>query len=138
MEKIDIVKHAAVILKDGKYLVTREKGDDFWKNVGGEIDGEETVEECLKREIREELSVEMVGTPEYYFSTPVTDTESEPKRKLVINLYKVEIKGEPKPSSEIEEIHWLSRDDFDSGDIYITSQIREYIVPKLIEDGLMT
>ena len=137
MEKIDIVKHAAVIIRDGKYLVTREKGDDFWKNVGGEIDGEETVEECLRREIKEELDVDVVGEPEYYFSTPVTDTESEPKRKLIINMYKTEIEGEPKASSEIEEIHWVSKEEFEKGEMYITHQIRDYIIPRLIKDGLV-
>lgn len=137
MEKIDIVKHAAVIVRDGKYLVAKEKGDEFWKNVGGEIDGEETVEECLSREIKEELDVDVVGTPEYYFSTPVTDTESEPKRKLIINMYKTEISGEPKASSEIEEIRWVSKEDFEKGEIYLAHQIRDYIMPRLIEDGLV-
>lgn len=137
MEKIDIVKHAAVIVRDGKYLVAKEKGDDFWKNVGGEIDGEETVEECLRREIKEELDADVVGTPEYYFSTPVTDTESEPKRKLIINMYKTEIAGEPKASSEIEEIHWVSKEEFEKGEIYLTHQIRDYIMPRLIDDGLV-
>lgn len=137
MEKVDIVKHAAVIIREGKYLIAKEKGDEFWKNVGGEVEKNETAEECLAREVREELDVDVVGVPEYYFSTPITDTESVPRRKLVINLYKTEISGVPEPSSETAELHWLSKEEFVDKTLYLTHQIETYIMPRLIEDGLV-
>ncbi|HEY1085952.1 MAG TPA: NUDIX hydrolase [Candidatus Saccharimonadales bacterium] len=43
----------AIIEHDGKYLLLKK--DDFWDTPGGRIDGDETVEEALRRELSEEL-----------------------------------------------------------------------------------
>jgi 8-oxo-dGTP diphosphatase len=137
MKNIDIIKIAPVIIRGGKFLIVRGAGQDFWKNVGGVLEEGESELECLNRETKEELSCELEGTAEYYFSTPVTFTVTEPKRTLVIKLYKTVLKGEPRPSCEIEEIHWLSKEDFEGNDYNIAPQIRDYIVPRLISDGLL-
>lgn len=134
--KPDIIKCAAVIISDGKYLILKDEKDSFWKNVGGKIEEGESREACLKREVREELGVEVVGEPEYYFSTPITETESEPKRTLVIHLYRTQIIGEPK-LVESSIIHWLSKEEFEKEEIVLASQIKEYIVPRLIKDNLI-
>lgn len=132
-----IVKYAGVIIKDKKFLVVRQKDEDVWKNVGGRIEGNETPEECLTREITEELNVKLSAVPEYYFSLPTTKAVSDPTISLNIHLYKCEIEGEPKPSSEIEELHWLSKEDFESDKYDLTYQIQDFIVPRLIEDKLI-
>ena len=53
---------AAVIEKDGKILIARRKGEDAlggkWEFPGGKLEPGETPEECLKRELREELGIE--------------------------------------------------------------------------------
>ena len=50
---------AAVIFRDGRYLVTRrQKGvhlEGYWEFPGGKVDPGETDEAALVREIREEL-----------------------------------------------------------------------------------
>lgn len=54
---------AAVIRRDGKYLIAkREKNDTFgglWEFPGGKIESGESPEECLKRELKEELDIEV-------------------------------------------------------------------------------
>lgn len=46
----------AVIERDGKVLIVRGGSDrDFWECPGGRIDGDETVEQALRRELEEEL-----------------------------------------------------------------------------------
>ena len=53
---------AAVIEKDGRLLIARRrKGERFagkWEFPGGKIHPGETPQECLKRELKEELAIE--------------------------------------------------------------------------------
>lgn len=53
---------AAVIEKDGKVLIAkRHKGDHHggkWEFPGGKVEHGETPEQCLKRELKEELDIE--------------------------------------------------------------------------------
>jgi len=52
---------AAVLKKEGKYLIAKRKKNDIlgglWEFPGGKIEEGETAEECLKREIKEELNI---------------------------------------------------------------------------------
>ncbi len=137
MNNKHIVKYAAVFIKDKRFLVVRQKGEDFWKNVGGKIENDETPEECLKREVKEELAVDLITTPEFYYSLPTTKAVSDPNVTLDIHLYRCETNQNPTPSQEIEELHWLTKEEFQANIIPLTSQIKEYIVPKLISDNLL-
>ena len=59
-EEIRIVT-AAIIKKDGKYLISqRPKGASWgltWEFPGGKLEPEETLQDCLRREIKEELNI---------------------------------------------------------------------------------
>lgn len=53
---------AAVIEKNGRILIARRKHSfpgHPWEFPGGKLEDGETLEECLKREIREELGIEI-------------------------------------------------------------------------------
>ena len=54
---------AGIIEKDGKILIAKRKrgksADAKWEFPGGKVEKGETHEECLKREILEELNVEI-------------------------------------------------------------------------------
>ncbi|EPF2507133.1 (deoxy)nucleoside triphosphate pyrophosphohydrolase [Vibrio fluvialis] len=53
---------AAVILNDGAVLLTRRAPDEklagYWEFPGGKQEQGETIEECLVRELREELAID--------------------------------------------------------------------------------
>lgn len=54
---------AAIIPHDGKLLVTRRKADVpyplLWEFPGGKVEQEEDPRDCIVREIREELAIEV-------------------------------------------------------------------------------
>ena len=54
---------AAIILKDKRVLIAQRAPEDNlsdkWELPGGKIESRETPQECLKREIREELDVDI-------------------------------------------------------------------------------
>lgn len=55
---------AALVVRDGRYLVTqRMEGDSFggfWELPGGKLEAGETLEQCVVRELKEELDVTVV------------------------------------------------------------------------------
>jgi len=54
---------AAIIGRDGKYLISQRKGGTFdgkWEFPGGCVENDETPEQCLRRELEEELEIDSV------------------------------------------------------------------------------
>ena len=51
-----IHKIAAVVINDNKFLMVRKVGKDMWTSLGGRIEPNETEEQCLLREIKEEAN----------------------------------------------------------------------------------
>ncbi len=53
---------AVVVEEEGRVLITRRNSNDnlggYWEFPGGKIEGKETPQECLEREILEEFGVE--------------------------------------------------------------------------------
>lgn len=48
----------ALIIHENKILLVRHRGRDFYALPGGHIDGEEAIQDAMKRELVEELGVE--------------------------------------------------------------------------------
>ena len=108
----------AAIIKDGKYLIAKRSARQGLANKyefpGGKIEKGETPEEALKREIKEELNLdikvkELIDTCSRYNSS----------RDKIINLsvYECAIEGDETPSpQEDQEVNWTSVDDFENLD----------------------
>lgn len=95
----------ALIEKNGKFLVAKRKlGDTFgglWEFPGGSVKLGEEKEGCLKREIKEELGVDIeVGRLIYTFEDEI------PGLKINVYLFDCKIKkGTPKPL-DCQEVRW--------------------------------
>lgn len=133
----DIIKVGAIILDShGRILISKSRGRNLWYFVGGKIEKGETHEDCLRRELREELGVEISGTPTWYAASPVELADEDKQgRTLQIFQYLVSIVGEPKASSEIESIHWLSKEEFLSERFPLGRMLKLHAIPALIADG---
>jgi 8-oxo-dGTP diphosphatase len=53
-----VIVTAAVIVRDGKVLIAKRK-EGKWEFPGGGLEDNETLEECLKRELMEEMGVDV-------------------------------------------------------------------------------
>jgi mutator protein MutT len=98
---------AALIEKEGDFLLAQRLPDDaygsYWEFPGGSIEPGETPEEALRREMQEELGVDVtVGT-----RVAVYEDES-PELKIRVALYECLITGgEPLPL-ECSQVCWLA------------------------------
>lgn len=107
MELID--KLAWIYIKDKKILSTRSKGKDAWYIPGGKRELGESDHEALFREVKEELTVDLVPETITYLDTFKAQAHGKPEGVFVqMTCYTGEYKGELLPSSEIAEMSWLT------------------------------
>lgn len=98
---------AAVIEEDGKVLIARRKRGYMgylWEFPGGKLEDNESLEECLKREIREELGIEIEVGPLINSAKHVLNCQS------AINLYAYwarHVSGEVRLKDH-DEVRWVS------------------------------
>ncbi|MBR0106319.1 MAG: (deoxy)nucleoside triphosphate pyrophosphohydrolase [Lachnospiraceae bacterium] len=128
MEKKTIRVTAAVIHEDGRIFATqRGYGDykDWWEFPGGKIEPGESPEECVVREIREELSATVaverkICTVEWNY----------PKFHLSMDCFLCRVAEGELRLLEHEAARWLSRDEADSvhwlpSDVEVLEKLKE-------------
>ena len=112
MKLID--KIAFIYLKDGNILSTLSKGKDTYYIPGGKRELDETDEETLIRECKEELSINIKRDTIKYYGTFEAQAHGKAEGILVkMTCYTAEFDGELKPDSEIQEIKWLNYSNLD-------------------------
>lgn len=134
MKKID--KVGGIILDDKKLLVVKKFTKDNRQEYiipGGRREGNETDFETLKRELMEELQVELLGTEKFGGFDDIAIFENIP---IHIEVYYTTIKGNPKCDSEIKELVWIDRN-YEKNNISLGSVLSKFVIPKLIEMDLM-
>ena len=104
-----VVVVAAVIERDGRFLVTRRLADThlsgYWEFPGGKCEAGESHEECLRREILEELGVAAVVAEEI-----IVTEHAYPERTVRLHFRACGIDGEPQPLLG-QQMRWVSRED---------------------------
>jgi len=110
-----IVVVAAVVEKDGAFLVTRRLDGThlagLWEFPGGKIAPGETHVEALGREIREELDTEVDVGP-----LLLETTHAYAERSVSLHFYWCVLKGEPRPVLG-QQMQWVSRADLRTLDV---------------------
>ena len=96
---------AAIIRDDGRVLAIRRRDNGRWEPPGGVLELDETIEEGLKREVREEtgLGVEI---------DRLTGVYKNMARSIVALVFRCHVvNGTPHSSAEVSEAAWLSTDE---------------------------
>jgi 8-oxo-dGTP diphosphatase len=112
MKEID--KIALILLENGKILSTKSIGKNKYYIPGGKREKNETDQQTLIREIKEELSVIVLHETMEYVGTFTAQSDGETEGiNVKMTCYKAGYSGVLKKNSEIEEIRWLSYNDLD-------------------------
>ncbi len=107
-KKVDIHKAAGIIIKDRKFLVTRSKGKNFFISPGGKIELGENKHSALKRELYEELQIEVDISDLKDLDTFYALAQGRENTYLRMDvLFVNKWTGQIAPSSEVEEIMWI-------------------------------
>lgn len=104
----------AVIVKDGKVLILKgSAGRDFWEVPGGRIDGDESIEQALRRELREELPNIKAIVADQVLDAYRLHKDIDDDKSLVLIFYRVsaDFTGDPEISNEHSEWKWANLDD---------------------------
>lgn len=103
MKQIEVV---AAVIRKGKLFFATQRGygefEGWWEFPGGKMEAGETREEALVREIREELSAEIVI--EKYLTTVEWDY---PKFHLILHCFICRTVSESMHLNEHEAARWL-------------------------------
>ena len=107
-----IVVTAAVIERDGRYLVTRRLVGThlagFWEFPGGKCDPDEPLSACLEREISEELDANIrIGAEIHHVA------HEYPERIVELHFFRCELVGEPRPMLG-QEMRWVAKSELAS------------------------
>lgn len=107
---IKVIETANWILRDGKHILSvRSHGRDRFYLPGGKIDPGETAREAIKREINEELGVDLIPGTLRQLGTFVGQGHNQPEGSVVrMTCFTGHYSGTLAPASEIAELRWLS------------------------------
>jgi mutator protein MutT len=108
LKAIDVA--AALVFHKGKLLITQRRPDDhlpnLWEFPGGKVEAGETFEECLVREIREELGIEIsVGEM-------VEDlTHAYPEKTVRLLFFRCGLVAGEAKAIHVQDLRWIAREE---------------------------
>lgn len=121
---------SAIIIKDSKIFITQRGYGEFkdkWEFPGGKFEAGESGEQCIIREIKEELDasievVDFLNTIEYTY----------PTFHLVMHNYVCELKNSHMQILEHESARFVDVDELDTvdflpADLLILDKLKEYL-----------
>jgi mutator protein MutT len=111
MKAIEVA--AGLVFRDSKLLITLRRPTDhlggLWEFPGGKREPDESFENCLKRELLEELGME-VSVHEQIESI----VHSYPEKTVLLNFYRCQwVNNEPQPIG-CAALAWIRRDELDN------------------------
>lgn len=131
MREID--KVAWILIEDGRVLSTRSQGKDVWYLPGGKREPGESDLETLRREVGEELSVEVDVRGARHLGTFTAQAHGHAAGVAVrMTCYQAGYRGRLRPASEIAEMAWLGY-----ADRHRTSPVDQLIFDHLVAADLL-
>jgi mutator protein MutT len=127
---VNIEVSAALLFRHGKLLITQRLAGThlagLWEFPGGKREHGETFEQCLQRELREELGIE-VHVHELFEEI----VHEYPEKAVHLKFFRCELKsGEPRPI-HCEALQWITREElhnyqFPAADAQLISRLADH------------
>lgn len=121
---------AGLVFRDGKLLIARRRPDvhlgNFWEFPGGKREAGETFEQCLRRELAEELGIEAeVG------KIVETLTHEYPERTVELKFFLCRWTRHEAQTIDCAEIAWINREEiskyeFPAADARLLEKLRHH------------
>lgn len=125
---------AAVIVNNGKVLIAQRAENQNlagkWEFPGGKVEPDETPEECLKREIKEELGIEIEVNK--FFAESIYRYDTGTIKLLAYEARCISGKDDVYKLTAHSQIKWakpreLENYDFAPADIPIVKKVKEFL-----------
>jgi len=131
-----MVKSSGIIIIDRGLLVLRTKNKKTFFAPGGKPEQDETLEETLVRELKEEVSITVSLSDLEYFNTFTAPASEQNAIDLEMHVYFVHsFSGEVIPNEEIEEFELLTSNNIN--DLKVSSIFRDHVFPYLYSNNLV-
>ena len=106
---------AAIITQNNTYLIVQRNKNKHlglkWEFPGGKVNDNESFEEALSREIKEELNVEINIQRKF-----AEEKYKDEKIDIVLHYYLCSLKSGTIELNEHEDLAWVEKKDFDQYD----------------------
>ncbi|OGH48299.1 MAG: hypothetical protein A3A51_00695 [Candidatus Levybacteria bacterium RIFCSPLOWO2_01_FULL_39_10] len=105
----------AYIERNEKILMGRKPKDigpypNKWHLPGGGIEENETVIECLEREIKEETGLTVIKYKEMFFSDDITENKHHKMTHYIFLVFEVEVNDiEPVAGDDLVVLKWIDK-----------------------------
>ena len=125
-----IIASGPVIVENNKVLLNQHGDTEFWKFCGGKLEHDETLVDTAKREVKEEMGLEItILNPEPFFFYTQKQSDEELKDVILVH-YLAERVGEIKPGEDIREWKWFNIND-------LPTNLAPNIIPTLKHFGFI-
>jgi len=131
MVKKENIGTAGIIRKGQKILIAQRKKDSWmepskWEFPGGKVEPNETYEECLIREIQEELGITIV-IDRFFMKTTHTYMRNNEEFPVTLMVFLAEWKEGVPQNIDCQDSQWVNREnlkkyDFAAADIAIVNK----------------
>ena len=118
---------AAVVGPRGLLLVAKRAAPDIYYLPGGKPEAGEAPLDCLRREVLEELGVEIdVAEPFTEVHAPAALEGVE----MWMSVFLTRLGGDPEPAAEISAVRW-----WPETSVRLAPAVRDHVIPRLRDAG---
>jgi len=127
-----IIRIAAALIDDGagRLLLVRKTGTRWFMQAGGKIEGRESPLAALRRELREEIGIDVAIYEPRALGGFRAPAANEPDHEVDAALFHLRVDCPPVIAAEIEEARWLTPEE--AAGLPLAPLTRDHVLPLAI------